>query len=58
MGTTLTPSTYIDTDQLSFTHRLWPLSPRQLGGVSRFEALLPHGQLRLTFSEMQLPIIH
>jgi hypothetical protein len=26
--------------------------------VSRFEALLPHGQLRLTFGEMQLPIIH
>jgi hypothetical protein len=26
--------------------------------VSRFEALLPHRQLRLTFGEMQLPIIH
>jgi hypothetical protein len=26
--------------------------------LSRFEALLPHGQLRLTFGEMQLPIIH
>jgi hypothetical protein len=58
MGTTLMVSTYTDLVQLSFTHRLWPLSPRQLGGVSRFEALLPHGQLRLTFGEMQLPIIH
>jgi hypothetical protein len=35
-----------------------PSSPRQLGGVSRFEALLPHGQPRLTFGEMRLPIPH
>jgi hypothetical protein len=26
--------------------------------LSRFEALLPHVQLRLTFGKMQLPIIH
>jgi hypothetical protein len=26
--------------------------------LTRFEALLPHGQPRLTFGEMRLPILH
>jgi hypothetical protein len=29
-----------------------------LKNVSRFETLLPHGQPRLTFGEMRLPIPH
>jgi hypothetical protein len=55
MGTTLIMSIY--TNYLAVVDSL-PSSPRQLGGVSQFEALLPHGQPRLTFSEIRLPILH
>jgi hypothetical protein len=37
----------------------FPTKPRVCGvPMSRFESLLPHRQLRLTFSEMRLPILH
>jgi hypothetical protein len=52
---------YLD-DQLNWKlpSQIWKLKEgiQSARSLSRFEALLPHGQPRLTFDEMQLPILH